>query len=209
MAKTGLTARQLEMFLLEMEAMSKRMLLMESRMITLPMMKAVLDCIQNKDIAKLIRDNKELMLISDVAVKYYNKKGTAELTPDLWVTPEREEEPEPKEPEPVQIQTDLKDIRHAWISPAGEFYPVGYMCHIHESENLADGSGMSEAQREEAGWMKMSSEKVHMGYRKGRDLKPTQAQLDAVFDWMQANEKQTLDFAGMQKTYSEWLEYVI
>jgi hypothetical protein len=70
-----------------------------------------------------------------------------------------------------------------WISPAGKVTFVGGKAgdsHCEVARTLGDATAGREL--EEKGWLHVSYSSIYRGYRDGRDLEPTQAQLDALWD---------------------------
>jgi hypothetical protein len=92
--------------------------------------------------------------------------------------PTEDDEPEPPEPQ--------YSINHpmGWLSPDGRFYQCGYMEHLYLIERL----GFDDQAAEKAGWIKINGDRPYSRYHiDGTGARPTQRQIDLIFDWCSTN----------------------
>ena len=88
---------------------------------------------------------------------------------------------------------NYKEFGNGWVLPNGKFYPCDTpMLHIWLAERL----GKTEKQAEDCGWVKLSTSVA--GIRVYSKQKPSQKQLDVVFDWAQKH-------SGRESAMESWL----
>ena len=116
-----------------------------------------------------------------LGMPYGTKDGSLDETEKkglrgLWEAKE-EEKPGPP-PEPFYtITTDT-----GWLSPDGKFYPCAYQGHV----SLAYELGFDVHRLETFGWLKFQRSDIFWNFLDGK-FKPTQQQIDLVWDWCQAD----------------------
>lgn len=98
---------------------------------------------------------------------------------------DQERPPSPPPPAEREISGD-----NGWLSPEGKFYRCAYSEHV----SLASRLGFDELKLERLGWLKIQDGRVVYPIDAG-EHKPTQAQLDLLFDW----------YRGRGKTLPNWL----
>ena len=105
---------------------------------------------------------------------------TAELMDRLNEKDDVDPRPEPNQDTSAQ---------HGWLAPTGEFYPCRYWQHVA----LIDSLGLKEREAEKLGWIKLTNSRLIPGERwYVGEKKPTQKQIDFVWDWCVANGRTDL-----------------
>jgi len=95
-----------------------------------------------------------------------------------WLKKEEEEDPKPE-------ATDTIDHHSGWLSTEGRFYSCGWMEHLWLLSRL----GQDDLEAEKVGWIKISGQYAWSHYHlHGTGRKPTQRQIDMVFDWCVENQ---------------------
>ncbi len=91
---------------------------------------------------------------------------------------------------------DFIKYKQGWVLPDGKFYPcLVSMEHIW----LANKLGKTEKEAENAGWMKISYSVI--GIYVICMKKPTQKQLNTLFDWVEVSESR-------REAYNLFMEYM-
>lgn len=145
-------------------------------------------------IFKLLRNNGDLQILSDLSKQLYDKKYTIEtmLNENLEIY----------ESEPTIGNIKKSENNNGWISPSGDYYACNFYGHISLAKRLFDSDkvkytyndikqGDEEEWLENLKWLKLTDGRF---FSMSNSL--TQAQLDKIFDYVESRDKKEIIFNG-------------
>jgi hypothetical protein len=107
----------------------------------------------------------------------------------------------------IVTEGSVEDAENCYVSPNGKIYPCCYLGHVDLRSKLIKKGIVelgNEIEMEEAGWLKISMNKVLAGF----DKTPTKKQMDFIFNFMEYNKTDKISFNGVNFTFKGLLKFI-